>query len=429
MTALAIDRPQRRGRCPGLSTPMPTGDGLLVRLMPIGTISFAAFMKLCTAARRHGNGVIEITGRGSIQIRGLTAATAPRFAGAIAGLNIAAADGTPVLSSALAGLDADEILDASALAADLRHVLARTSLPARLAPKVSVAFDGGGALNLDGLAVDVRLRAVLIGGSAVLLVGVGGNGVSETQLAIVAPAHAVEIAIRLLEVVAQRGRNARARDILAAEGIAPFHAALPSSAALSARESAGRRSEAIGQYQLRDGSLACGVGLAFGHADAEMLERLAEAAEAAGATGIRAVAGRALIIIGLRRAGAAAFIAAARDLGFITDADDPRRHVVACAGAPICSSAHIAARTMAPLVAATAAAHLDSAFEIHISGCAKGCAHAGKAALTIVGRPDGCAVIANGSVRDAPFATAATNELPSVIARYVRETKREGSHV
>ena len=31
MTAIAKTIPQRRGACPGLSAPMPTGDGLLVR--------------------------------------------------------------------------------------------------------------------------------------------------------------------------------------------------------------------------------------------------------------------------------------------------------------------------------------------------------------------------------------------------------------
>jgi len=43
MTAHAIALPHRRGACPGLSAPMPTGDGLLVRLLPTGTIPLAAF--------------------------------------------------------------------------------------------------------------------------------------------------------------------------------------------------------------------------------------------------------------------------------------------------------------------------------------------------------------------------------------------------
>ena len=178
MTALAINRSQRRGACPGLSAPMPTGDGLLVRLMPIGTIPLAAFKNLCAAARRHGNGIIEVTRRGSIQVRGLNAASAPRFAEAIAALGIVAEDGIPVHSNALAGLDAEEILDASALAADLRQALARTSLAARLAPKVSVVVDGGGALNLGNVSADVRICAQPTDNGLVLRIGVAGDDAS-----------------------------------------------------------------------------------------------------------------------------------------------------------------------------------------------------------------------------------------------------------
>src|SRR5258708_40213257 len=95
MTAPALTLPQPRGACPGLSAPMATGDGLLVRLLPTGTIELDAFAALCAAARQHGNGIIEVTSRGSVQIRGLSAASAPRFAAAVAPLDISRAGGTP----------------------------------------------------------------------------------------------------------------------------------------------------------------------------------------------------------------------------------------------------------------------------------------------------------------------------------------------
>ena len=126
---------------------MMTGDGLLIRLLPIGTIALDAFAALCAAAQQHGNGIIEVTSRGSIQIRGLSAASALRFATAVAGLGIAAGDGIPVLINPLAGLDAEDIIDAGALAADLRVALARRSLTPELSAKVSVAIDGGGAVG------------------------------------------------------------------------------------------------------------------------------------------------------------------------------------------------------------------------------------------------------------------------------------------
>jgi precorrin-3B synthase len=189
------------------------------------------------------------------------------------------------------------------------------------------------------------------------------------------------------------------------------------------------RKEPIGLHPLRDGTFAHGVGLAFGHADAMSLQQLIEAARAAGAQGMRAAPDRTLMILGVTPQTASSCAAAAAALGFIVHADDPRRHVIACAGAPICASAEIAARAIAPRVAAVAAPHLDGSFQIHISGCVKGCAHPEPAALTIVGTPSGCALIANGATRDTPFTIVATHELPAAVAGIAHDVGRGGSHV
>ena len=122
---------------------MATGDGLLVRLTPAGvTMSCEAFAALCTAPRNCGNGVIEITSRGSIQIRGLTEASVKSFAAAVAGIDLAFGEGPPVLSDPLAGLAPEESVDASAIAADLRRAIAAASFAADIGPKVSVTIDG-----------------------------------------------------------------------------------------------------------------------------------------------------------------------------------------------------------------------------------------------------------------------------------------------
>jgi precorrin-3B synthase len=414
MTAHAIKLPQRRGACPGLSTPMATDDGLLVRLMPAGTVTVDAAAALCAAARQFGNGVIEITSRGSLQIRGLSATSAPRFAAAVAALGIAAQGGIPVLSNPLAGLDAEEIVDAGVLAADVRRALAADPRAQKLSAKIAVTVDGGGALNLDAIAADVRLDAESIDGTAVVRVSIGGDRAGATQVGVIALPDGPEAVTRLLDVLALHGRDMRARDVVAARGAAAFRAAIADLVvgdppAMSQRQSR----EVIGSHALRDGSSGCGVGLAFGHADATSLQRLLDAAMSAGASGVRIAPGRALIAVGLERT---AFAAAAEALGFITRADDPRRDVVACAGAPICASAEIASRAIAPIVAE----NHDGAFKIHISGCAKGCAHPAPAALTVVGTPHGCALIADGTTRDAPFKIVATAELPAAIAAFGR---------
>src|SRR5947207_4872516 len=228
MTAHRVAIPERRGVCPGLSRPLPTGDGLLLRLMPIGTIALDAFAALCAAAQRHGNGIVEITARGSVQIRGLNAGSAFKFADEIAALGIAAADGVPVLCNPLAGLDAEEIFDATTLAAALRRALAQQSLAERVNPKVSVIIDGGGPLNLARVAADFRLSAQLVNGAPALHIGIGGNATSAIDLGLIAPEATPETVLRLLSVLAQRGSRMRARDVIAAEGAIPFRDELAS---------------------------------------------------------------------------------------------------------------------------------------------------------------------------------------------------------
>jgi precorrin-3B synthase len=82
-----------RGWCPGVHEPMPSGDGLLVRVKPFGGIlTDAALRVVATASARYGNGVIELTSRGNLQIRGLTPATAPDFAAAMVAAGLADPD-------------------------------------------------------------------------------------------------------------------------------------------------------------------------------------------------------------------------------------------------------------------------------------------------------------------------------------------------
>ena len=45
-----------------------------------------------------------------------------------------------------------------------------------------------------------------------------------------------------------------------------------------------------------------------------------------------------------------------------------------------------------------ASALLDGSLRLHVSGCAKGCAHPAPAAIGVVGVADGCDVVLNGAV-------------------------------
>ena len=138
----------RRGACPALFTPMQTGDGLLVRIVPADAITPTAFVQFCEAACRHGNGTIEISARGSLQVRGLSPRSAPLFASEVDELGVAAV-GVPIIVDPLSD-DPAVLVDAVGIAAALRAAIADAAIV--LAPKVSVIVDGSGRLYLDEVA-------------------------------------------------------------------------------------------------------------------------------------------------------------------------------------------------------------------------------------------------------------------------------------
>ena len=402
----------RRGTCPGLSAPMATGDGLLARLTPSGsTIALDAFAGLCAAARTHGNGIVEITSRGSIQVRGLSAASAPLFAAEVAFLGIEASDGIPVATDPLAGLTGADIFDAHALAAPLRKALAAAPFASRLSAKVSVAIDGGAALHLDGLTADIRMRAIDCRHAHVAL---AGDAATATPLGAVLLDRAVECVFRLFEILATTSPQSRIRDVLQREGLNAFQSAFTHITVDGPAPSARATADPIGVHLLSSGHNALGVGLPFGHSDSETLSRLIAAARQTGAAGLRTSPGRALLLVGLPPEATRLFAAEANALGFIIDPADARRRVVACAGAPICTSGEIAARAMAPAIA-DAAQSLPDGEIIHISGCAKGCAHPAPASLAVFGRDGRCDIFADGVLSCSVTADALPERLMQLI--------------
>jgi precorrin-3B synthase len=395
---------------------MATGDGLLARLTPSGsTIGLDAFGGLCRAARKHGNGILEITSRGSIQIRGLSAASAPLFADDVAALGIGGSDGIPVLADPLSGLDPDAAFDAGVLAAALRAALASVSIASRLSAKVSVVVDGGCALHLGGVAGDIRLRAVDDPDGARLHVALGGDAATSVPIGVVAPENAVACVLRLLELLAAKAPDGRMRDIARGEGLSVLKAAVANLVVEGPDPGVRPAAVPIGRHPLRTGDVAIGVGLPFGHSQSDALLRLVEAARRAGAAGLRTAPGRALLVLGLAAGAADAFVTDADALGFIVGAGDPRRRVVACAGAPICASGQIPARALAPLVVRAAGA-LSPGDVIHVSGCYKGCAHPGLASVAIFGRDGGCDVVLDGE----PTCSATVDDLPNQLNAILR---------
>lgn len=396
--------PTRRGACPAFLAPMETGDGLVLRLVPAdGMLTSTQLAGLAAAARTFGNGMMEVTARGSLQLRGLTAETVAPLQDTILGLGITPRLGRAIDISPLSGLDPEEIADARPLARRIREGIAR--LEERLGPKVSVVVDGGGAVSLDGQKADVRLKAGRGPEGVVWSVTVGGG-----RAASCTEAEAAGRAVEALTRLAALGRRARATDL-------PGCTRTPD--AVTARTP-------LGRISLADGTFAFGIGLPFGAGEAGLFAAVAEAAEAAGARDLRPAPERVLIATGLDGRGAEAFAAAAERLGCLAAANDPRAFVAACPGAPACASAHFPARELAPRVAAALAPLLDGTVSVHLSACTKGCAHPAPTTLAFVGMDGGIALVHEGAPARAAGPLRPAAHLPDDLAALAASPRAAG---
>ncbi|WP_353641083.1 precorrin-3B synthase [Mesorhizobium sp. WSM2239] len=388
----------RRGACPALSAPMQTGDGLLVRLNSVaGGISPNALIDLCESAVRHGNGIMEVTARGSLQIRGLTIESALILAAEVDALGIAVRTGVPVETGPLAGLDPDEVADPRPLAERIREGIEAAGLGSRLGPKVSVVIDGGGWLGMGTVLADVRLVAERHESGILWRLSVAGDGRTASQLALLPETAAADAALAILAAIAALGREGRARDLepeqlaVLTQGRNGSRPALPPSIP-------------IGTFPLAENLHALAIALPFGSVPAETLIALVQAAASLGAFEIRFAPERTLLVLGPVQPACAELRSTAASLGFVTDPADPRTKIAACPGTPACGSGHIETRKIAEEIAKEDGDTFDRSLSLHVSGCAKGCAHPAEAALTLVGGEKGAGLVVSGTAKGLPAA-------------------------
>ncbi|TCA38380.1 precorrin-3B synthase [Rhizobium leguminosarum bv. viciae] len=411
------DRPavemRRRGACPALAAPMPTGDGLLVRLRPAGgALTLSQFASLARSAAVYGNGILEITARGNLQIRGLRAETVGQLAADIDAAGITVPDGPAIETSPLHGIDPEEISDAAAMEVALRGTLHDLLASARLAPKLSIVVDGGGSFSLSALSADIRVVAQ---SRTDWVVAINGDGETAMPVAIGPAETAISAVGEILSLLATLGQGRRARDI----DPALLRTRFPAMNGIPFNPSRAAGIPLAGTHRLEDGKIILGVRPEFGQMRASDLIALLDLATARGATAIRLAPGRGFFLIGLPADTVPAMQIAAAGHGFSTQPGENSEHIAACAGAGACGSAFYETRTLARRIIAAAPALFDGSLTLHLSGCAKGCAHA-RPALTLTGSAEGYGLILNGLAAEQPDERIAGGRIDFAIERLAR---------
>lgn len=360
-----------KGWCPSALRPMPSGDGLVVRLRPRGgRLSSAQAAGIAELSVCHGNGLLDLTGRANLQIRGVSERShEPLIEGldrlGLVDANLQSETQRNILVTPF-WAQGDGI---QSLAAELERALAGRTLG--LPEKFGFAVDCGERRVLARAPADIRVERGIDGGLVVR-----ADGAEKGQA--VTPGDAIDTALSLAawfiaSGAARDGRGRMAAHILGGATLPDALAGQMTPVAASAPPAPGLCS---------GGAL---VGLAFGQMQSETLGHLATLAP-----GLRITPWRMVLLEDLREM--------PRHDGLVTHASDPLLRVVACTGAPACPEARAETRALA----AALAPHLPAGERLHVSGCAKGCAHPGPAAITLVGTADGFDVVRNGSPRDIP---------------------------
>ena len=414
---------------------METGDGLLARLRVTGGIlSIRNADAIAACAIRYGNGLIDLSSRANFQLRGVSPTTLPDLTSELQDLGIL--DATPeaeavrnVVASPLAGIDPDAVLDIRPVVQALEAKLANHSLLHRLPGKFGFLIDDGGHLTLSQVRADVRLEAFVSFRGPRFGIRLGDAG--KVSIGDCAPDQAADHAIRIAEAFL---RVRRGTDVPRRMSELVESAAFASFVEAAGFEVDGRphgpprhvdMTQVVGHGHV--GTMHyVGAAVPFGRLSGEALTHLASLAARCGATELRLTPWRAIIVADISVGEAESLVTELGASRFIVDAHDPRLYVAACPGAPACRHATTPVQQDAERVARLLRRLDPKALMLHVSGCAKGCAHAAPTPFTLVGNAGCYDLVENGNARDAPTATGLSgDEIQAALAQRIERHLEE----
>lgn len=389
-----------KGWCPTALRPMMSGDGLLVRVrVKDATLTPAAARALADASHRFGNGQIDLTSRANLQLRGVRENTFAPLIDALRadGLVDGDADASVnIVTSPLAGVDPTMAFDprprAAALDGGMRADAALRTLPG----KFGFAVDGGGVLPLGEVGADVA-----VGGGAPFLHGGGLIRIAgSSAIALVALDDAPAAALRLARAFIHLRRDERRmRALVARIGAEAVFAQAGLTIDVRASSPANDRALPLGSFAF-GATIAVGVAAPFGAWPADDFAAVAKQAALLPKGSLRVTPWRVLLVTGFTVEAAKDAVRHFTDRELIVSSDDPRLAVAACAGAPGCSAASVDTRRLATQLARALPSTRGVA--LHVSGCAKGCAHPSRTAMSLVGNDGRYDLVVDGNASDVP---------------------------
>jgi ferredoxin-nitrite reductase len=398
--------------CPGLFYQTPAQDGFLVRIrVPGGCLNAAQAEYLAAIARDYGGGQVWLTNRANVQLR-LDQATMPdQVLQQLQELGLAARDTAVdhlrnIMASPTAGIDRSAMIDVQPLVRSVDDYLSSQPEFAPLSAKFSIGFDGGEAISIRHRRNDLWFVAGAVD-RLHLFFGEVDTGI------VVAPDRVVEVVAAICRIylavapqilaggVRRKSRKPRWQEVVAFVGfdevcqrvgvqigcrISPRTAARTAPRPPILAELEGFIAP-IGVHAQINGQRYVGLVIPLGTLQSQQLQDLAELAKTYGNGELRTTPWQNIVIPHVRSP--MELPTQLQSLGYSIDPNHPAAGLVACTGLPGCASAFTLTQSDALQISEALIGKLDRPMNIHVSGCAKGCAQPYGSDIALMGMESG----------------------------------------
>jgi sulfite reductase (ferredoxin) len=377
-------------------------DYFMMRIgIPNGIVTSHQLRKIGEITRQHARNLADITVRQNIQLHWLTIESLPEVVDALdaIGLSPKGACGDVVRNVTgcpLAGVAADELIDASPIAQGIAHLLTANPEFYNLPRKFKICATGCPSWCSYPEINDIALTPAKRGNEVGYSLRVGGGLSNEPHLAVkldafvrpdqaIAAARGVTEIFRDQQVLRESRDRARMKYLFMREGWTPesFLEELHRRIGFMLDPAA---PEIVPDDILRDHTgihpqrnpelMYVGASVLRGRLSGEQLEAAAELADKFGSGSLRATVSQNLVIVDVPRAKAGELVRELGQIGLHVEASQFWRGAVACTGTEFCKLAISETKGFTRWLVEEMEERLpqfDQQLKLHVTGCPNGC--------------------------------------------------------
>ena len=383
--------------CPGVLHAVQAKDGLLIRIrVPGGLIEANQLRTVANLSHNFADGTIEITSRANLQLRAIRNQNLPNI---IESISLAGLLPSPqhdrvrnIVTSPIAGLDGEELLDSRPLIRELDRQLRAKPIFANLHPKFSFAIHGGPSRFSRDLD-DIAIEAVDINSAPQFHLSIGGlssglivnrSDAIECMLAIaqmcIRLANECSIPVRAKAVMRIPDAKKQVADALS-HLLTPSPMAPPSHTVNEAP---------LGVYPTpQDGRVSIIPSVPLGRLNPEQARYLADASKEWEGD-LRLAPWRGVVLGSIPESAADHIVGHLCAMGLSCEGRDGFQGIAACAGITGCEASLADVRADAGSLAKRLFGHaVPFGWTVNLSGCDKQCARRQGATAELIAGPSG----------------------------------------